>query len=152
MKLFFKKIDMIESSQLFELFKKYMQPVVEKAIGWDEKFQLNGFHNCLRLEWFFWVEVSGEIVGLVCFKELEKTIKIHLLIIFESHQGNGYGELVIYHLKNRAMKVNNSLKLSCFKNNEPALCLYRKLKFKIVSEDKHFIYFSTCNVNTYKSI
>ena len=148
MKLYFKDVSNKERHQTFEVFKKYMKPVVEKAIGWDEDFQANGFRNCLPPECFFWIEVADKRVGLVCFKTLDSAIYIHLLIIFENHQGHGYGSLVTEHFKSRAFNNNTSLRFSCFKNNEPALRLYRKLKFKIVSEDKHFFNFSACNENT----
>lgn len=137
-----------ELPQTFDLFKQYMKPVIENSLGWDEGFQNSGFKSRLLPEWFYWVEINKERVGLVCFKTLERTIHIHLLIIFAPHQGNGYGELVTNHIRHRASEENKSLTLSCFKNNEPAVSLYKKLKFRVKSEDNYFFHFSSDRIST----
>ncbi len=138
MKLEFKEVKKEEKLETFKLFKMYMKPVIENALGWDERFQNNGFNNCLQLEWFHWIIVDEIRVGLVCFKSVEEATHIHLLIIFKDQQGNGYGELTTEHIRNIAFNKNNRVTLSCFKNNECALRLYRKLEFKTISEDKYF--------------
>jgi ribosomal protein S18 acetylase RimI-like enzyme len=42
------------------------------------------------------------------------------------------------HIAGIAHSHNLPLTLRCFKNNEPALSLYRKLEFSVASEDEHF--------------
>ena len=145
MKLRFSSIGVKEYGQVFELFKLYLKPIIEDAIGWDEDFQKNGFTNRLPLESFSWIKVDGNRVGLVCFKTLEDKIHIHLLIIFEAYQKQGFAVLVTEYFKSLALNNHKHLTLSCFKNNVPAIKLYKKLNFLIESEDKHFFDFSISN-------
>lgn len=148
MELELKKIEAEEIPQTFELFKQYMRPVIEVAFGWDEEFQESGFKSRLLPDWFSWIVVNNETVGLVCFKKQEYSLYIHLLIIFSEHQRNGVGKLVTEHLRRHAEEEGGELTLSCFKNNDPALNLYKKLKFETVAEDRYFYHLSSGEVST----
>ncbi|TOQ03822.1 hypothetical protein CGH04_22900, partial [Vibrio parahaemolyticus] len=41
-----------ESNELFAVFKQYMMPTIDGAIGWDEDFQFDGFVENLKRDWF----------------------------------------------------------------------------------------------------
>ena len=80
---------------------------------------------------------------LVCLRTNEENIHLHLLIIFSQTQRQGLGSLVMQKLRNDVHKQNLALTLSCFKQNKPALCLYRKLGFRVESEDENFYDFTS---------
>ncbi|SHO57013.1 hypothetical protein [Vibrio quintilis] len=55
-----------ESGLTFDIFKQYMKPIVDEALGWDEAFQRHGFTTSLQPEWFHWVIHHGHQAGLIC--------------------------------------------------------------------------------------
>ena len=137
MDLEFIKITETEIDAAFGVFKEYMKPLIDGAFAWDEQFQRNGFASRLRPGWFYWVYSKGSRVGLVCYKHTNQSVHVHLLVVFANCQGKGIGQAVIKYLMFQAYELGRSLSLSCFKKNDPALNLYKKLGFLIVSEDEH---------------
>ncbi|WP_165311475.1 GNAT family N-acetyltransferase [Vibrio ziniensis] len=125
----------------FSEFKRYMKPIVDSAIGWDEDFQRSSFESRLQPEWFRWILSNGEKVGYVCSRIKSSSLHIHLLIIFEHQHRKGFASSVIKAIKSEANSQRLDLTLSCFKNNLPAANLYKQLKFEISSEDEHFYNF-----------
>jgi len=146
-KAVFEPLNEQETGNTFTLFKQYMKPVIARSLGWNEAFQQHGFTQRLMPEWFHWVVINEQRVGLVCIKQIEKVTHLHLLIIFTQYQGNGYTEAVTQQLIERAHNENRVLTLSCFKANQAALHLYRKLKFNPVSEDEYFVDFSSDSIS-----
>jgi ribosomal protein S18 acetylase RimI-like enzyme len=138
MDLEFTKVQESDFESTFEVFKNHMKSVIESAFGWDEQFQESGFKSRLRLEWFHWITQKKSRVGLVCYKTSQESVHIHLLVIFAEAQRQGLGSAVSKHIAGIAHSHNLPLTLRCFKNNEPALSLYRKLGFSVASEDEHF--------------
>lgn len=125
----------------FQCYKRYMQPVVEEAFGWDEPFQQSYFASRLLPEWFYWISVQDERVGLVCHKTTAASVHIHLLLVFNTAQRRGIGAAATRYLKAQATAKKRSLTLNCFKNNTAALALYRSLNFEIAGEDDYFYEF-----------
>ena len=121
-----------------------MKPVIDSAFGWDEEFQSNGFHSHLQPEWFFWVHMHSEKVGVICKRRRENSVHIHLLIVFSKEQRKGIATAVTQKVINSAVKRNLDVTLSCFKNNKPALNLYTSLGFKVKSDDEYFFDFKKC--------
>ncbi len=138
MKIEFLKLKKDEFSVTFEIFKAYMKPVIDEAFGWDEEFQKNSFESRLKLEWFSWILVGGDKVGLVCNRLKQNSIHIHFLVIFTEAQRRGLASSVTRKLSDKAKKKQLNLTLSCFKNNKSAVLLYKRLGFVINSEDDHF--------------
>ncbi len=138
MKIEFLKLKKDEYSETFEIFKAYMKPVIDEAFGWDEEYQKNYFESRLKLEWFSWILVDGDKVGLVCNRLKQNSIHIHFLVIFTEVQRRGLASSVTRRLHDEANKQQLNLTFSCFKNNEPALQLYKGLGFVISSEDEYF--------------
>lgn len=127
-----------EFAQMFELFKASMFPIIDEALGWDEAFQERNFKQHLKPEWFYWVEVDGERVGVVCHRYKEASLHIHLLAIFRPYQGHGYAQQVLVELERMAASEGKVVTLSCFKNNQRAVKLYRTYGFKVLGEDDLF--------------
>ena len=122
----------------FEIYERYMKQVIGEAFGWEDGFQRDGFNANLRPEWFSWVISSGEKVGLVCGRLKDTSLHIHLLIVFEKFQRQGYAASIASALHVKASKQGLDLTLSCLKNNNPAMSLYTGLGFVASSEDEYF--------------
>ena len=138
MKIEFLKLKKDELSSTFEIFKVYMKPIIDEAFGWDEEFQKKSFESRFKLEWFSWIHVDGDIVGLVCNRFKPNSIHIHFIVIFTEAQRRGIASSVTRRLHDEANKQQLNLTFSCFKNNQPALQLYKRLGFVISSEDEYF--------------
>ena len=134
-----------ERGMPFEIYKAYMKPIIDDAFGWDEEFQRNGFESNLDPDWFSWVLVEDKgktkKAGLTCSRYKRRSLHIHLLVVFAEEQRKGIATSVVKKLKAQAYAENTHLTLNCFKNNVPALNLYRNLGFVINSEDEHFYRF-----------
>ncbi|EPJ43593.1 MAG: acetyltransferase, gnat family [Osedax symbiont Rs1] len=141
MKIALSRLKAVELESAFEIFKTYMKPIIEDAFGWDDIFQKNGFQGRLEPEWFSWILFNEEKVGLLCSRLKEDSLHIHLLIIFTQVQKQGLATLVTNKLRTEAHNQQLPLTLSCFKNNQPALNLYKKLGYTVNSEDEFFYEF-----------
>lgn len=148
MNIEFSKLEEQEIFPLFVIFKTYMKPIIENAIGWNEQFQRESFTARLQPEWFNWILCNGEKVGLICKRRKESSLHLHLLIIFSNVQRSGIGSLVVEQLKVDAQNQQLDLTLSCFKNNEPAVMLYRQQGFVVSTEDEHFYDFIISSAST----
>ncbi|OUS38685.1 GNAT family N-acetyltransferase ['Osedax' symbiont bacterium Rs2_46_30_T18] len=138
MDLHFKQIKQTELAVTFDLFKRHMKPIIEEAFGWDDSYQENGFKKRLKLSWFHWVYSEQSPVGLVCYKTTTESVHIHLLIVFDEMQRQGFGKNISRALLAIAHQQGLPLTLSCFKNNRPAYNLYNMLGFTVNAEDQHF--------------
>ncbi|MFM2483541.1 GNAT family N-acetyltransferase [Celerinatantimonas yamalensis] len=136
-----------EFEETFGIFKQYMYPIIDAAIGWDEVYQSNGFRSHLKPEWFSWITVKGQRVGLVCHRFREASLHIHLLIIFSHAQRKGLASEVLNALEVEASNCDKLVTLSCFKNNNQAFELYNKNGYVIHAEDEMF--YDLIKMNSY---
>jgi len=130
----YKPLVEIEFDAAFDSFKFYMHSVIDETFGWDETFQKKGFYDNYSLDWLSWVYRNNHKVGLVCARKASDSLHLHLLIVFEQYQRTGIAKLVLSDL----MGKEQTITLSSFKNNLPAIRLYHKMGFQRVSEDEHF--------------
>ena len=143
MEIVLSRLEVEDRDASFEIFKTYLKPFIDDAFAWDEEFQRNGFESHLHAEWFSWVLTSKEKMGLVCKRWKDSSLHIHLLVTFTSAQRTGIATSVMLKLKAEAAEQNKDLTLSCFKNNDPALRLYKSLGFVVASEDEYFYEFTS---------
>ena len=141
MEIILLKVKKYECSPAFDDFKFYMKPIIDSVIGWNEDFQRTSFESKLKPEWFSWILCNGEKVGYVCSRLKSSSIHIHLLIIYMDKQRKGFASIVLKKLKQQANSQQLDLTLSCFKKNESAVSMYKKLGFVIDSEDEIFYNF-----------
>lgn len=138
MNIEFSKMEVKDSGEAFEIFRKYMKPTVDAAIGWDEQFQRSGFDSKWNPDHFSWIVSDAEKAGFVCCRLRENSVHIHLLIVFEGAQRTGIATSVMERLREDAFAKCRGLTLSCFKNNAPALSLYKRYGFVVCSDEGCF--------------
>lgn len=138
MKIDYQPVNPDQTSLLFPLFEKYMRGVIEGSVGWDEAFQREGFNSKLKLEWFRWIYVNEERVGLLCLQEKPTELYLYLIILFEDFQSKGFAKSIMLGLKTRAEKRKLNLAWSCLINNKTALRFYDALPNVSKSRDDWF--------------
>lgn len=127
MKIDYRQVNPNQTSLLFPLFEKYMREVIEASVGWDGAFQREGFESKLNLEWFRWIYIDEEPVGLLCLQQKMIEDYLYLIILYQEYQGKGLAKAIMFELKTSAEKRNLNLAWSCLSNNKTAQRLYDAL-------------------------
>lgn len=135
----FQKVTACEYPSLFSIYKKYLYPAISSSFGWNEDYQLHRFSVSYQPEWFDWIMFNGERLGIVCTKQEEVTVHIHLLVIFEKYQKKGIGSAVMKYIQRSYSDKVTKCHLSAFKSNQQVIDFYLSLGYKTVSEDEYFI-------------
>lgn len=141
MKLFLIPFKYSDLNKAFELYKSELHAVIDTALGWDESSQQKRFTEKYSLDWFYWVECEGNVVGYICYDYRSVALHISLLVIDNHFQGKGIGKKIMAIVSNLAQEKKLKLTLSSFKNNQNAVSFYEKLGFKIINQDDLFFDF-----------
>lgn len=132
-----------EFEQRFAAVKQGIFPYVEAVFGWDDDFQRERLSSEYQPQWFSWILLGGERVGLLCCKPYEDALHIHLLIIFPQYQGRQLGSAVMDRLYREAEHEGKSrATLSSFTANQRAIEFYRCLGYQAVAEEPAFVFLS----------
>lgn len=127
MKINYPPVNPDQAPLLFPLFERYLRGVIEESIGWDEAFQREGFESKLKLDWFRWIDIDEERVGLLCLQQKTTEDYLYLIILYQQCQGKGLARAIMFDLKAHAEKRNLNLAWSCLSNNKTAQRLYDAL-------------------------
>ncbi|MUK38315.1 GNAT family N-acetyltransferase [Aliivibrio fischeri] len=140
-KIIFQRVTDCEYPSLFSIYKKYLKPTIEEALGWNELYQQQRFNQSYQKEWFDWIMYNGERLGIICTKPdaIRSTIHIHLLIVFEKYQNKGVGTAVMKCYQKHYSDVVTKSCLSAFKVNKSVINFYLSLGYQVVREDEHFV-------------
>ncbi|MCH7374909.1 GNAT family N-acetyltransferase [Aeromonas sp. MR19] len=129
-----------EFEQRFAAVKQGIFPYVEAVFGWDDDFQRERLSSEYQPQWFSWILLGGERVGLLCCKPYDDALHIHLLIIFPQYQGRQLGSAVMDRLYREAEREGKSrVTLSSFTDNQRAARFYLRLGYKVVEGDEVFV-------------
>lgn len=130
-----------EFDDVFIMTKATLFPYINDTFGWDDNFQYQRLKNDYPLSWYHWVEYQNKRVGLLCFKPINQSYHIHLLIVFPEYQGQGLGSKIMAQVYDIAERDQcNSITLSSFKSNKKSIEFYRKLGYQITDDsDKDFV-------------
>ncbi|MCS3768459.1 ribosomal protein S18 acetylase RimI-like enzyme [Aeromonas hydrophila] len=129
-----------EFEQRFAAVKEGIFPYVEAVFGWEDDFQRERLSSEYQPQWFSWILLGSERVGLLCCKPYEDALHVHLLIIFPRYQGRQLGSTVMVRLHREAVSEGRlRVTLSSFSANQRAIEFYRRLGYQVVAEESAFV-------------
>jgi len=116
--------------------KKY----VEAIWDWDETTQLKYFEEDFILPNFKVVWLDDKAIGYLETHENNELINITEIHIIPDAQGKGIGSRIISGVVLEAKERGKKVTLGCFKENDGAVRIYKRLGFQIVGEtETHFV-------------
>jgi len=122
---------------LWSLYCSSMREHVERAWGWDEKFQLESFDKYLPAEEFQLIYKNNIPIGAYLLKDNHDHFWLEMLLIDPEYQNQGIGSKVLINIVSTKCTSQKPLKFSVIKSN-PAYRLYKKLGFILYDEDESF--------------
>jgi len=130
--------DALESDYNFakKLYIQTMKPLLMKFDAWDEAVVMARFDGYYELGEMQVILINGKDVGWLQISESEHELELAQIHIKQAFCSRGIGTQLIRKLMNEARGKGKSVFLSVVRGN-PALSLYRRLGFAIVSEDEH---------------
>jgi ribosomal protein S18 acetylase RimI-like enzyme len=124
---------------IFEILRASLGPYVRQTWGvWDEAIQRQRFDEVTKVEDHFLLELSGQTVGCLCFKESATEVRLARLFITPQYQNRGLGTQVMREIMRLADQKSLQIQLRVLRVN-PARRLYERLGFSVVGEnDTHY--------------
>jgi len=129
------------SDTVFHIVKEGLFNPVNQVFGWDDAFQRQPLRTEYRPEWFHWVRLNGTVQALLCHKEYERGVHVHLLIVLPECRHQGVGRCVMERLMAEAREHQHCVTLSSFIRNLTAVRFYRRLGFEVEHEEAEFVTF-----------
>jgi ribosomal protein S18 acetylase RimI-like enzyme len=127
-----------DRSFIFATYRETVGPYVEQVWGWDEEFQQRGFWDSLPLTQFKVILVDGVRAGAVHYVENADEYFVGMLLLLPQLQRRGIGTKWLRDLMILAKDAKKPVRLRVMKVN-PAKSLYKRLGFKVASEEADFI-------------
>jgi N-acetylglutamate synthase-like GNAT family acetyltransferase len=123
---------------LFELFRSTMQNHIDKAWGWDELLQREGFVTTLPAKQFQILQSDERAIGSYHLSDKQEFFFLDMILVLPSEQRRGHGTRMLDQIKEDSRKYNKPIELSVLKSN-PALAFHFRHGFQKIHEDKHSI-------------
>lgn len=98
-KIELKAIARHEFHEVFAHVKSGIFADLNAVFGWDDDFQRERLATAYRPEGFHWLYFDQQRIGLICFKLNQRAFHLHLLIVFNAFQGQGFGALAMQFLQ-----------------------------------------------------
>lgn len=117
-----------------------MHDVIERAWGWDERFQHADFERRFRVCTVTIVELHGERVGGLFLERRPDALHIAEVQIAPEHQGRGFGGSTLRHAIADAVRKGEDVTLAVAQTNPRAQRLYERLGFQVITQDKPFVH------------
>lgn len=121
---------------LFELFRHTMQNYIDKAWGWDELLQREGFTISLPAKQFQVLFKGQEKVGSYHVSEKPEFLLLDMILVNPAQQRQGCGRFMMDRIKQQSIASNKPIHLSVLKTN-PAVKFHRASGFEHIEEDAH---------------
>lgn len=134
-----------DRARAFALYKITLRPVIERAFGWDESFQLGRFSEKYPTEWFHWIHHMGSEVGFIAHHTTDADLHLSLLVLAPEHQKKGIGAQAMSQIHTLAREKKMSVSLSSFKTNVDAIRFYEHLGYVQTGSDEYFVDFTFSN-------
>jgi ribosomal protein S18 acetylase RimI-like enzyme len=120
---------------IFEILRTTMGKYVEQTWGvWDEAVQRERFKE-VKVEDHFILQLSGEDVGCLSYRESETEVRLARIFILPQYQNRGFGTQIIREIMAEANCKGLPIRLTVLRVN-PARLLYERLGFNVVGENK----------------
>ncbi|MDA9556647.1 GNAT family N-acetyltransferase [Vibrio sp.] len=133
----------VQKEDFLEVFVAVKQGIfeyIDNVFGWDDDFQYQRLKDEYELSWFYWVYVDDNKIGLICYKPYDDAVHIHLLLIFPEYRKRMYGNSVMAKVREQSLSEQRKrITLSSFSQNSGAIRFYKRLGYKVVESEEHFV-------------
>ncbi len=123
---------------LFELFRTTMQNYIDKAWGWDELLQREGFVTTLPAKQFQILESNGQAIASFHLSENREHYLLDIILVVPSHPRRGHGSRMLDLMKETSRTTGKPIELSVLKAN-PAIEFHTRSGFQQIREDEHSV-------------
>lgn len=121
---------------LFELFRATMQNYIDKAWGWDELLQREGFVTTLPAKQFQILECDGRAIASYHLTEKTDHLLLDMILVVPEVQRRGHGARMMKLIQETSRSSGKPVELSVLKTN-PAIAFHLGLGFQQIREDRH---------------
>lgn len=121
---------------LFDLFRLTMQNYIDKAWGWDELMQREGFVTSLPVRNFQILLCDNERVGSYHLTDRADHLLLDMILVTPERQREGFGRYLMEQIKENSRSRSKPVQLSVLKTN-PAVQFHLASGFQLVAEDPH---------------
>ena len=129
-----------EFDEVFTSVKSGLFHHIDAVFGWDDQFQRHRLKIEYQSDWFYWIYVGEQRVGLLCFKSYDNAFHVHFLVIEPSQQGRQIGTNVMQLIHEKAISdMKQQVTLSSFTRNQRAIAFYESLGYEIVDTEDSFV-------------
>ena len=128
--------EIADQDWLFDLFRRTMQNYIDKAWGWDELLQYQGFITSLPARNFQILIFEGERVGSFHLTDKPDHLLLDMILVVPARQRQGFGSFLMDCIKERSRHNAKPVHLSVLKTN-PAVQFHRACGFTVLEEDTH---------------
>ncbi len=134
--LSFRKGAVEDQDWLFDLFRRSMQNYIDKAWGWDELLQREGFITSLPVRNFQILLCNNERVGSYHLTQKKDHLLLDMILVVPERQREGFGRYLMERVKEYSKDRELPIRLSVLKTN-PAVQFHLASGFTLVEEDPH---------------
>jgi len=127
-----------DADWLYQLFRAAMQRYIDKAWGWDELLQREGFITSLPATSFRVLERESAPVGSYHLSEKPEVLILDMILVDADHQGRGLGSFMMREIQSRSKELAKPVELSVLKIN-PARAFHEALGFCQMAEEEHSV-------------
>lgn len=121
---------------LFDLFRLTMQNYIDKAWGWDELLQREGFITSLPVRNFQILLCDDQRVGSYHLTHRKDHLLLDMILVAPERQREGFGRYLMERIKENSRTRGLPVRLSVLKTN-PAVQFHLASGFQLVEEDPH---------------
>ncbi len=116
-----------------------MEPLVTESKYWTERRLISGLKRSFKRPEVRIITVDGADAGWLQISESGRNISLSQIHIRRDFRSRGIGTQLIRDLFERARAKKKPVSLSVVRSN-PAVALYKRLGFEVVSEDRYKLY------------
>lgn len=117
-----------------QLYMETMRPLLQRLDAWDEREMVAHFRAGFVPEQMRLIHFNGVPIGYLQVAEADDALTLLQIHLLAGARGRGIGTAIIRALLDYAERGGKEVLLSVVRHN-PAIALYRRLGFAVVTED-----------------